>query len=137
MGDYRKLVAWQQAHDLSVRRYAAVTVRRARIAPGLRGQILRAVDSIASNLVEGCAKRSRSELAGFADSAYASAKEVENHLLKARDARVISPNEYDDFDRQVDRVARFCFVLIRVPAADDDVLEVAASENISNTSECH
>src|SRR5207249_3522861 len=68
MGDFRKLTAWQKGHAFSMAVHAAFVGRKANKAPGLRAQILRAADSIPDNLAEGCAKRSRRELAKYADT---------------------------------------------------------------------
>jgi four helix bundle protein len=84
---------------------------RTRVSPGLRAQILRAVSSIADNLAEGCAKRSRRELARYADMAYASAKEVENDLIRARGLGMIGRVVFEDLMRQGDEVSRLCFGL--------------------------
>jgi four helix bundle protein len=84
---------------------------RTRVSPGLRAQILRAVSSIADNLAEGCAKRSRRELARYADMACASAKEVENDLIRARGLGMIGRVVFEDLMRQGDEVSRLCFGL--------------------------
>ena len=81
MGDFRRLIAWQKAQALMLSVHAAFRGRSVRNAPGLRSQLLRAVSSIPDNLAEGCGKRSRRELARFAEIAYASGKEVMNQLL--------------------------------------------------------
>ena len=113
MGDFRKLVAWQKSHAYALAVHAAFKGRRANASPGLRAQILRAVNSIGDNLAEGCAKRSRRELARYADDAYASAKEVENDLIKARDLGILGRVTSEDLARQGDEVSRLCFGLAR------------------------
>ena len=75
MGDFKQLIAWQKAHAFALAVHAAFKGTKAHVSPGFRAQILRAVSSIADNLAEGCAKRSRRELARYADDAYASSKE--------------------------------------------------------------
>jgi four helix bundle protein len=117
MGDFKKLIAWQKAHAYVLAVHAAYKGTNTRAAPGMRGQILRAVNSISATLAEGCAKRSRADLARFADMAYASAKEVENHLITSRDLGILSSNLTADLLRQGDEVSRLCFALAR-PARD-------------------
>ncbi len=118
MGDFRQLIAWQQANALANDLHAALTTRRGERYPGLRSQLLRAAASVPANLAEGCAKRSRLELGRFADIAYGSAKEVESHLERARGTRTISEGQYADFSARVDRVAKLCFGHICWPFCD-------------------
>ena len=118
MGDFRKLIGWQKARLLTRDLYSAFKGRRMGEFPGLRAQILRAADSVQSNLAEGCAKGSRRELARFAEMAYASIKEVESRLIQARDAHLLPPSIHADLATKTDEVARICFALSRVPPND-------------------
>ena len=113
MGDFRKLVAWQKAHAYMLAVHAAFTGTRANASPGLRSQILRAVDAISANLAEGCAKRSRLDLARYADTAYASSKEVENDLLEATALGILPHHIGDSLLMQGDEVSRLCYGLSR------------------------
>ena len=115
MGDFRRLVAWQQANAYAVAVHAAFAGRKADAATGSRAQILRAVSSIPDALAEGCAKRSREELARYADIAYGSAKEVENQLIKARDLKILPARVAIELLRQGDEVTALCYALSRVP----------------------
>jgi four helix bundle protein len=115
MGDFKKLAAWQQGHELARDVHVAFSARGANGYPGLRAQVLRAAASIPANLAEGCAKRSRKELARFAEMAYASTKEVECHLILSRDVGILSPQQFDDLASKTDRVARLCYGLTRAP----------------------
>ena len=57
-----------------------------RAAPSsLKSQILRAADSVVSNVVEGCAASSNKEFARFLAMSIRSNTELEGHLRKARD----------------------------------------------------
>ncbi len=115
VGDFTRLIAWQKAHAFSMAVHAAFTGRAANAAPGLRSQILRAADSIPDNLAEGCAKRSRRELARYADTSYASGKEVMNDLIKSRDLGILPEKVFDRLALQCDDVCRLCFALSRTP----------------------
>jgi len=90
------------------------------VSPGFRAQILTAVNSIADNLAEGCAKRSRRALARYADDAYASGKEVENDLIKARDLAMLERTVAEDLLTQCDAVCRLCFELARGRSPRDE-----------------
>ena len=114
MGDFRHLEAWQQSRTLALDLNRVLTAGALRAHPGMRSQILRAADSIPSNLAEGCAKQSRAELARFAETAYASAKEILSHLMLCRDRDAISQDAFDDLFARTDHVARLCFGLQRM-----------------------
>ncbi len=120
MGDFKQLVAWQKAHAFALAVHAAFKGTKAHVSPGFRAQILRAVSSIADNLAEGCAKRSRRELARYADDAYASSKEVENDLIRARDLEILERRLAEDLLTQGDEVSRLCFGLSRIRTKSDD-----------------
>jgi four helix bundle protein len=115
MGDFKNLVAWQHAHRFVIAMHAAFKGRRTNDAPGLRRQILTATSSISDNLAEGCGFQLRRVLARFAESAYGSAKEVENDLIKSRDLGILAGTVAEDLLRQCDEVARLCYGLTRPP----------------------
>src|SRR3954451_12806443 len=114
MGDFRRLEAWQKSRELAADLNRLLPVGSLKSHPGMRSQILRAADSIPSNLAEGCAKDSRLELARFAESAYASSKELLNHLILCHDREAIPSREFHDLVVRTDRVARLCFGLQRM-----------------------
>lgn len=114
MGDFRQLEAWQQARILALDLNRALTSGSLKAYPGMRSQILRAADSIPSNLAEGCGRQSRAELARFAETAYASAKEILSHLILCRDRDAITQATFDDLFARTDHVARLCFGLQRM-----------------------
>jgi four helix bundle protein len=80
---------------------------------GLRSQILRAAASIPANIAEGCGKSTHGDLARFSEIALASATELDNHLLFARDTGVIDPQCYAELEPQVAEVRRMLFAFVR------------------------
>jgi len=85
MQDFHRIAAWARAHAL------ALAVRRAtkefpkRGHTDLKSQLVRAADSIASNIVEGCAAATRREFARYLDISLKSTSEVEYRLQLAHD----------------------------------------------------
>ena len=114
MGDFRRLEAWQKSRELAADLNRLLPPGTLRAYPGMRSQVLRAADSIPSNLAEGCAKNSRSELARFAETAYASAKEVHSHLMLCRDRKALPERELTELIARTDHVARLCYGLQRM-----------------------
>jgi len=74
--DHRKLSAFNLADELTVRLYKATVNFPASERYGLQSQLRRAAVSIATNIVEGCARESDREHSRFFEMAFGSAREV-------------------------------------------------------------
>lgn len=74
--DHRKLDAFNLADELTVRMYRNTASFPGSERYGLRSQLRRASVSIATNIVEGCARDSDREHARFFEIAFGSAREV-------------------------------------------------------------
>lgn len=79
----------------------------------LVGQSRRAAISVAANIAEGCSRGSSRDFAKFLNISYASAGELEYHLILARDLGVIGAREFHALSTQVDDVRRMLTGLIR------------------------
>ena len=113
MRDFRKLIVWQKGHRLALAVYAAVRRFPPRQHSGLAHQLTRAAASIPANVAEGCGKSTDGELARFSDIALGSAKELENHLILARDLEVLDPAVFDALEAQLNEVRRMLFAFSR------------------------
>ncbi|MDE3172114.1 MAG: four helix bundle protein [Gemmatimonadota bacterium] len=111
MQDFRRLVVWEKAHQLTLSVHHAVQAMPRGKYAGLRSQILRAAASVSTNIAEGCGHRSTKELVRFVDVAIASVTELQYHLILARDLRLISTNCQADLDGQVVQVRRMLSAL--------------------------
>jgi four helix bundle protein len=110
--DFKRLRVWHQAHRLSLNVHSSCDPKLFGQHPGKRTQTLKCADSIPTNISEGSAKEGP-EFARYLDMAHASAKELENHLLFARDKRLISRRRFDLLNDSVEHVQRMLIKLIK------------------------
>ena len=82
--------------------------------PGLSDQLVRAAQSVPTNIAEGCAHSSRREFARFLQFALASCGEVAHHLIFARDTGALTVEQFVDFDSANREVRRMLASLLRV-----------------------
>ncbi|MGQ0833980.1 MAG: four helix bundle protein [Gammaproteobacteria bacterium] len=83
MRDHRTLKAFQKADALVLETYEVTASFPSREMFGLTAQMRRAAVSVASNVVEGCARHSQKEMLHFIDVAAGSAKELAYQLSVA------------------------------------------------------
>lgn len=84
MRDHTKLRAFELADQLVMELYQATRDFPREEQFGLTNQLRRAAVSIASNIVEGCARSSEAEYLRFLDMSYGSSREVVYQLSVAK-----------------------------------------------------
>ncbi len=94
MQDFRGLKVWQRANELAVAIRSTVRRFPRRGHSALAAQLTRAAESIAFNIAEGSATRTRREFARFLDISIRSASEVEAELQHARDCGALREAEW-------------------------------------------
>jgi four helix bundle protein len=113
MRDFRQLVVWQRAHQLTLAIYE-VTARFPRQEKfGLISQMQRASSSMPMNIAEGCGRDSELELAQFMQIGMGSAREVEYQLILAHDLKYLSADEYNRLNGLVLEVKRMLAPFIK------------------------
>ena len=112
MQDYRKLVVWQKAHQLTLKTYAVSARLSEPRAWPLRDQLLRGSISVPANISEGCGRGSNRDFKRFLLIALGSLNEVEYDLLLARDLQFIPESEHDSLVVQLEEVRRMLSGLI-------------------------
>ncbi len=93
--DYKKVVAWQRSHELTLAVY-----KHTRSFPnderfGITSQVRRASYSVPANISEGSGRDSNKDYLRFLFISLASLKETEYFLLLARDLEYLPEKEYD------------------------------------------
>ena len=106
MGDFRKLRVWRSAHALMINTHRAARAMKGGEYLALRSQIIRAAMSIPANIVEGRAQRTERDFARFLSYSVASARELEYHLLAARDTGAINNATFAALSAQLTDVLR-------------------------------
>jgi four helix bundle protein len=112
MGDFRKLRVWRHAHALMLNVHRVAAGIRGAQYLSLRSQMIRAAMSIPTNIVEGRAQKSERDFVRFLGYAIASTRELEYHLLAARDLGVISQDECETLMNQTVEVRKMLTGLI-------------------------
>jgi four helix bundle protein len=110
MQDFRNLEVWKKAHELALDVHKTL-LRARRVDSNIKSQMTRAANSIPSNIVEGCGKDSRAELARFADMSIGSSSELEYWILLARDLGQFSRNDHERLTASTIEVRRMLFGL--------------------------
>ncbi|MDP9238122.1 MAG: four helix bundle protein [Chloroflexota bacterium] len=112
MRDFRELKVWEKAHRLTLAVYVAAKALPKDEVYGLTSQIRRAASSIPANIAEGCGRMSDAELSRYCGIAFASANELEYHLLLARDLDYLTPEAYDVLNRDTLEVKKMLAAFI-------------------------
>ncbi|MCG8648900.1 MAG: four helix bundle protein [Pirellulales bacterium] len=113
MRDHRNLRAFQLADTLVIDLYRATKSFPREEMFGLTSQLRRAVVSIASNIVEGCARESQPDFVRFLDMAFASAREVEYQLTVAARLEYLPADLAESLNQQIVETSKVLYGLIR------------------------
>ena len=101
MRDYRKIRAWQKAHELALIVYQISERFPSRETYGLTSQLRRAVVSIPTNIAEGYGRSTDIEIARFIDISLGSVNEVEYLLMLSADLNYAANNVLKDVFEKV------------------------------------
>lgn len=113
MADSRNLRVLDAAFQLVARVHVAADHLDVDRVPGLRNQLLRAVDSVPANVAEGARRASRGDFARFLRIALGSADEAGTHLRIAWHAQALDTPEYHACERLRVTVCKMLYQLIR------------------------
>jgi four helix bundle protein len=123
MQDFRGLRVWQSAHELLLAIKEVARSLPKSVSGDSKSQLIRAADSIVSNIVEGCGAATRREFARYLDISIKSATEVDYRLQLARDEGNLRHEAWQPLSEKVTRVRKMVFRLRNSVIAADEADE--------------
>ncbi|MBR0195570.1 MAG: four helix bundle protein [Paludibacteraceae bacterium] len=113
MHNFRELIAWQKAMQLTKNVYLLLKDFPSSEQYGLITQIQRAVVSIPSNIAEGAGRATQKELVHFLSFSLGSAYELETELLLAGELNYISAGQSEKINAEVVEVQKLVYSLMK------------------------
>jgi len=113
MGGYRRLLAWHRGYALVLTVYRATAAFPVDERFGLIAQLRRASVSVPSNIAEGAARGSPTELRRFAGIALGSLHELVTQIMLARDLGYLDSERARQILVEADDVGRLLGGLVR------------------------
>ena len=111
MRNYRDLVVWEKAHNLTLCVYKETRTFPTEERFGMTSQVRRAASSIPANLAEGCGRRSDGEMARFIQIAMGSGAELSYHLLLCRDLGLLQAEAFVRLSSDTEEVMKMLSAL--------------------------
>ena len=111
--DYRKVIAWKHAHELTLAIYKLTQTFPKDERFGMTSQLRRAAYSVPANIVEGSGRETNKDYLRFLVIALASLKETEYFLLLALDLEYLTQDQYDPLMDSVNETLRTLQGLIK------------------------
>ena len=113
VSNYQDLIVWQKSMELAKRVYVIVKYLPKEEMYALSDQIRRAAVSIPSNIAEGCARESKTELSYFLRVAKGSAAELETQLLLCLNIGYLKKQDLESLFSLLDEVSKMLRSLLR------------------------
>ncbi len=113
MRDHKKLRAFELADALALEVYAATRDFPREERFGLTAQMRRAALSVASNIVEGCARESKADYLRFLDMAFGSFRELEYQASLASRLGYFENATYETLESRCEETSKVLAALIR------------------------
>src|SRR5438045_8483030 len=100
MANFKKLQVWEKAHALSLFSHDVALEIRGAMYASLKNQMVRAAQSIPTNIVEGREQKTDAEFARYLRYALASTSELEYHAITGRDIGVSRADNFISLSAQ-------------------------------------
>ncbi len=113
MKDFRKLIVWEKAHQLTLKIYEFTNVFTREELYGLISQIRRACVSIPTNIAEGCVKSSDADFSRFLYIAVGSTSELEYLILLSIDLKYVNDKSYIELNNDINEIKKMLIGMIK------------------------
>ena len=113
ISSFTSLLAWQEAHKLTLLIYKRLPEFPAYERFGLCDQLRRAVSSISANIAEGFGRHTLKDKVNFYYIANGSLTETQNHLLVARDSKYLKNDYFKEMAEQTITTSKLINGLIK------------------------
>lgn len=120
--EYKKVVAWQRAHKLTLAVYEHTKRFPHDERYGLTSQLRRSASSVPANIAEGSGRETGKDYLRFLIISRASLKETEYFLLLGLDLKYLTQDEYSRLTELVNDTMRPLSGLIKAVQKDTGVL---------------
>jgi four helix bundle protein len=97
---FTSLIAWQEAHKLTLLVYRKIGMFPEHERFGLSDQLRRSVSSISANIAEGFGRQTQKDKVHFYHIANGSLTETQNHILVARDLGYLKQDDFKEIADQ-------------------------------------
>ena len=111
--DYRNLVFWRKAHQITLDIYAETKGFPKAELFGITSQLRRASSSVSANLAEGCGRGSDPDFSRFVHHSLGSLMESDYFITLARDLGYVSQDQARRFHGQMGEVRRMLIRLLQ------------------------
>ena len=112
MKDYRKLLVWQKAHQLTLDMYKVLSDFPKEEMFGLTIQMKRSATSIPTNIAEGCGRSTDRDFRRFLIIAFGSSNELEYQTILSTDLNFVKIDESKRLLIQIEEVKKMLNGLI-------------------------
>lgn len=113
MKDFRTLLVWRRAHELTVAVYKLTKDFPADERFGLISQMRRSSSSVPTNIAEGCGRDTNPDFNRFLQIAFGSASELDYQLILALDLGYLGQNAHAELKAKLIEVQKMLASLIR------------------------
>ena len=104
MQNFKDLLLWQEAHQLTLKIYGLSKTFPKEEVFGITSQLRRASASIPCNIAEECGRYTSKDFANFLQIALGSANETDYLLLLAKDLNYLSEGDFLNVQEKINKI---------------------------------